>query len=226
MAKLPRLIETVANSSGIPQPTVSLTARHVREAGMISSGGRGPGGAEMTPTDATNLLIGTVAAMQVKDAPEVVKLFRSAKPIAPGWGDAHADANLSIPRFAELSFGDMLDALFNELAIAEDVRDTTTGEPVDLELEFQRTGHGYSVTPTLTIGRNAAGMRELTNHYIYHANHPAFEGVSEAERKARAQMLFSKGSHGLVVTATVRDLLIFPIADCLAGREIVPEVPL
>lgn len=224
MAKLPRLIETVANNSGIPQPTVSLTARHVREAGMISSGGRGPGGAEMTPTDATNLLIGTVAAMQVKDAPEVVKQFRCAKPIDPGWGEPHADAQISIPGFAELSFGEMLDELFNQLATAGDICDTTTGEPVDLELEFQRTGHGYSVTPMLKISRNADTC-EIVHHYYYHANHPAFEGISEAERKARAQMLFSKGSHGLAITATVRDLLIFPIADCLAGREIAYEVP-
>lgn len=192
---------------------------------MISTGGRGPGGAEMTPADATNLLIGTVAAMQVKDAPDVVHLFRSAKPFEGGWGEPHAKARLGIPDFESLCFGDMLDALLNELATNGDVFDTSTGDPVDLELEFQRTGHGYSASPTLTIGRGIA-TREVTDHYLYHANNPAFENISDEEMQDRVRALHSKGSAGLVITATVRDSLIFAVADCIAGKEIVREVPL
>lgn len=225
MAKLAQLIEAVSSHSGVPLPTVSLTARHVREAGLISSGGRGPGGAEMTPTDATNLLIGTVAAMQVKDAPEVVRLFRSARPIKNDWGEDHSEARLPIANFATLPFGEMLDELFRQLAADGDICENDTDEPIELGLEFQRTGHGYSVSPVLTINRpNEDG--EVVEHYLYHANNPAFDGLTAQQRNAHARKLFSAGGIGLTVTATVRDYLIYPIADCLAGRVILQEPPL
>lgn len=225
MAKLAQLIEAVSSNSGVPLPTVSLTARHVREAGLISSGGRGPGGAEMTPTDATNLLIGTVAAMQVKDAPEVVKLFRSARPIKNDWGEDHAAARLPIADFANLPFGDMLDEIFRQLAAAGDICEDESDEPIELELEFQRTGHGYSVSPVLTINRPSE-KGEVVERYLYHANNPDFDRLTPTQRDAHARKLFSAGGIGLTVTATVRDYLIYPIADCLAGRKVLQEAPL
>lgn len=76
MAKLAELVKAYADSLGRDHGNVTLAARHLREAGLIASGGRGPGGAEMSPTDAANLLIGLLGSEQVKDSPMQVPHFR------------------------------------------------------------------------------------------------------------------------------------------------------
>ncbi len=49
MAKLSDLIPATASVLGVPEKTVAIYARHLREARLITTGGRGPGGADMTP---------------------------------------------------------------------------------------------------------------------------------------------------------------------------------
>lgn len=56
MAKLSDLIPTLAGVLGIPDTAVEGYAKSLRKGGMISSGGRGPGGALMTPRDCARLL--------------------------------------------------------------------------------------------------------------------------------------------------------------------------
>ncbi len=76
MAKLSALIPAVASVLDLPEETVAIYARHLREARLITTGGRGPGGADMTPRDCTNLLIAIMGADLVKDAPRVVPKYR------------------------------------------------------------------------------------------------------------------------------------------------------
>ena len=75
MARLSQLVPTVANVLGVPEKTVNVFSRNLREAGLISSGGRGPGGAHMTPFDAANLIIAVAGSNLVKDAVETVKHY-------------------------------------------------------------------------------------------------------------------------------------------------------
>lgn len=85
MAKLSELVKAAAKSLGRPENSVTQTARHLREAGLIRTGGRGPGGAEMTASDAANLLIGILASEEIKDSPATVLAFRQL--------DLHYDLN-------------------------------------------------------------------------------------------------------------------------------------
>ena len=61
MAKLSDLISTLADAVDMPETTVGAYARRLRKAGKLSTGGRGFGGAEMTPRDAANLLIAVMS---------------------------------------------------------------------------------------------------------------------------------------------------------------------
>jgi hypothetical protein len=77
MATLSSLVETIAGVEGVDPLQVSWIARQLREAEFIRKGGRGRGGARMTPEDAVNLLIGVNATGSPKEAVQAVKTFRS-----------------------------------------------------------------------------------------------------------------------------------------------------
>jgi hypothetical protein len=75
MAKLSDLIPTLAKVLPMPEQTVAIYARLLRQARLLSTGGRGPGGANMTPEDCARLLIALMAADQVKDAVPALERF-------------------------------------------------------------------------------------------------------------------------------------------------------
>ena len=58
MATLSDLTRTLANATGRPEKSIVVIARSLREAGLISTGGRGRGGAQMSYVDAANFLLG------------------------------------------------------------------------------------------------------------------------------------------------------------------------
>lgn len=58
MATLSDLTRTFANATGRPEKSLVVIARALREAGLIATGGRGRGGAQMTYVDAANFLLG------------------------------------------------------------------------------------------------------------------------------------------------------------------------
>ncbi len=76
MATLSELADAVAAVEGIDPATVALIARYIREAGLISTGGRGPSAATMTLTDAANLLIGVNATTTAAEAARIVPTYR------------------------------------------------------------------------------------------------------------------------------------------------------
>jgi hypothetical protein len=76
MATLSELVNTIANVEGVDPAGVSLIARGVREAGLITTGGRGPSAAKMTATDAANLLIAINATTSVRAASQIVHSYR------------------------------------------------------------------------------------------------------------------------------------------------------
>jgi hypothetical protein len=76
MATLSQLVTTLASVTGVPQATVFAYGRFAREAGLISQGGRGRGGAQMTATDAANLLIAVGGTRITRDANKAIEEFR------------------------------------------------------------------------------------------------------------------------------------------------------
>ncbi len=110
MAKLSDLIPATASVLGVPEKTVAIYARHLREARLITTGGRGPGGADMTPRDCANLLIAIMGAEYAKDAAQVIKKYR---PIVTGgkWrlSKMPIDALTQLPEHHQ--FGNALEAL-------------------------------------------------------------------------------------------------------------------
>jgi hypothetical protein len=58
MATLSQLTRTLATATGVPEKSLVIIGRMLREDGLISSGGRGRGGAQMTANDAASFLMG------------------------------------------------------------------------------------------------------------------------------------------------------------------------
>ncbi|CAO3355489.1 hypothetical protein [Azospirillum palustre] len=61
MAKLSELIPTIAATLGMPETAVEAYAKVLRKAGLITTGGRGFGAADMSAKDCGNLLIAIMA---------------------------------------------------------------------------------------------------------------------------------------------------------------------
>jgi hypothetical protein len=76
MATLSELVKAIAQIEGIEPATVSLIARNVREAGLISTRGRGLSAAKMSLADAANLLIAVNATVTAREAPDTVRKYR------------------------------------------------------------------------------------------------------------------------------------------------------
>lgn len=76
MAKLSELVALTAEVLGESEGRVRLAARHLREAGLIRSGGRGGGGADMEPSDAVNLLIVLCGAADLTSGATWVRRWR------------------------------------------------------------------------------------------------------------------------------------------------------
>lgn len=81
MAKLSELIPCVAKVTGVAESSVAVHARHLRAARLISTSGRGPGGAEMTSTDCAALLISLIGTDQAKNGPDIINIAKRTKPI-------------------------------------------------------------------------------------------------------------------------------------------------
>jgi hypothetical protein len=74
--KLSKLIPHTSEWLGISKPTVESVAKYLRPAGLLSSGGRGPGGAEMTVDDKINLMLGVCGVEVANRAAEHVRIWR------------------------------------------------------------------------------------------------------------------------------------------------------
>lgn len=136
MAKLSQLVPVVAQALGVPEPTVALYARTLRDAGMISTGGRGPGGAEMTNADAANLLIAVVGSDAIKNAPDTVKKFRRIK-LWYGDGEATFDYREDAEGTVTGTRRSLTPA---PLAFLEDARGMKLGDAVERLVQIARTG--------------------------------------------------------------------------------------
>jgi hypothetical protein len=76
MATLEKLVATIADIEGLGRERVRAIARAVRQAGLITTLGRGPSAARMTETDAANLLIAVNVADTARAVPDMVNRYR------------------------------------------------------------------------------------------------------------------------------------------------------
>ncbi len=146
MTRLSELARITSRALSFEERSVILCARYLREAGLISQGGRGPSAAHMRPRDATNLLLGVMASDTIKDAPKSVKLAREA-------GFIGGETNLSgivetdpppCPFLKDeagpRSLGAALDALFDEVVRYGNPK-TDAGQPItNFRLLVRRPG--------------------------------------------------------------------------------------
>lgn len=78
MARLSDLVLDLAAVLRMEATTINTYARHLREAGLLSQGGRGVNAAHVTALDAARLLIALMVDGYAKDAPQIVRDFGRA----------------------------------------------------------------------------------------------------------------------------------------------------
>lgn len=118
------LASVLARVLGVSEDFVMWQARMLREAGMLTKGGRGKSAAKMTVTDAANLLIATNTSSG-KDAPVNVPRFRMLRCIRSYSRADHSptrvayeaefDKRIAFMGERESRLGDVLERLITEI---------------------------------------------------------------------------------------------------------------
>lgn len=216
MARLSELVAGIAEALKVEERSVTLCARYLREAGLIQQKGRGPSAAHMGPADATNLLLGVMAADTIKDGPRSVSLAREAT----FWGgEVDLDGSVvdDLPPYpflksggTPLALGPALDALFDH-TVRTGGPENDQGDPVtNFRLEIERPG--LHAAMMLTDG---------SSHYIarYQRTHPDLQDLQGPALMDAARNLRAKT--GMVTTTEIDIEILWAIADALRGY--VPE---
>ncbi len=115
MAKLSQMIPVLSRLFDVrdyPKKSVAVYARYLRLAKLLSTGGRGLGGADMTPADCTNMILAMTSGLRAQDAAESVKVYRQVKPSYLEW-QRDEDAP-RVPWLDELK-GEMLATVLDRL---------------------------------------------------------------------------------------------------------------
>lgn len=79
MARLSHLTSTVAAASGVPDTAARVIARSLREAGLVSKGGRGLSAARMGAADVASLLLAFASPEDVTKSGQTVKVIGDLK---------------------------------------------------------------------------------------------------------------------------------------------------
>lgn len=78
--------EIIADQCRVPEKTVALYVRNLKEAGLLTSGARGVNAPDMTVLDLTRMIIALCATDRPSEAVEMVKLYRTAESNAASSG--------------------------------------------------------------------------------------------------------------------------------------------
>ena len=78
--------EIIAEHSGVPQKTVALYVRNLKEAGLLTSGARGVNAPDMTVLDLTRMIIALCATDRPSEAVEMVENYLMAQCNGPSSG--------------------------------------------------------------------------------------------------------------------------------------------
>ena len=99
MATPGQMVQTMADVLGIPAATVSQYDRQLAEAGLRTTGGRGPSAAKVGATDAANLLIAILGSLF--PAPQFERPSKSAKRLDRSW---FAQSFPTLRNFGDMGF--------------------------------------------------------------------------------------------------------------------------
>ena len=216
--KLRELLPIVAKTLGLPPASLRVLGAHLRKHGLITRGGRGRGGAEMTPTDLTNLLLAAMSGGPAKDAHTAVTRLREAA--ADPTSDRQEGAARPIgnhPLFIRRhQLGEALDAIFLSYAADDEFNDEDYGFPITNILFTVHSPHTLSYRADLWLDN---GSEDWTLRY--NRNHPDFDGLPKDEWAETARTLIA-GKGDLAFTSRITSNTFYDLADALsqsAGEE-------
>jgi hypothetical protein len=148
MATLSELVDAIADVEGIDPATVTLIARYIREAGLISTGGRGPSAAAMDLADAANLLIGVNATTTAAESARTVAAYRELEA---------RELSAKSPAMKYGKLGEAIEQLLHAIGVGE-LPETFLGRGIpphlqkafstggiEIDLKFRRSGSRLSV---------------------------------------------------------------------------------
>ena len=102
-------IKMIANTYGVPEKTVSVQARSLKEAGLLTTGARGVNAPDMTPLDAARMTIAVLATDSPAQTVERVERF-GALPFSPTFDKQWPwYENIGEQRFREIFEGETLE---------------------------------------------------------------------------------------------------------------------
>ncbi len=216
MARLSELVRTTSRALRFEERSVILCARYLREAGLISQGGRGPSAAHMQPSDATNLLLGIMASDTIKDAPKSEKLAREASFIG-GETNLSGVVETDPPPCPFLkdetgprSLGAALDALFDEIVTYGDPK-TDAGEPItNFRLLVRRPG----IYEEMNIDDS-----DVYYTTRYHRTDPRLDNLAGAALRSAAAKISREQQTAMKTLSEIGLEPIQAIADTLRGFQ-------
>lgn len=230
------MITGFATSLAIPDGTVKNTAAVLRAAGLLTSGPRGPGAPHMTPTDATNLLLGLMyddtqdaAAVNVpRLRAAVLTSYRGVVGVDYGGGDApHIPPHHFVGEGGRsFDLGEVLDRVFDTLVRhgsldaepEDDATITTLPYVKNFDFSVSRPGHSVRIW-----------IDSVAVHWTlaFTWRDPEVE-ARRASAAARGELVQHRLAHlGTYMhrTRSIGDNEFFALADVLRGCKVDPDDP-
>jgi hypothetical protein len=157
MATLTELVDAIAAVEGLDRSTVSLIARYIREAGLITTGGRGTSAATMGLTDAANLLIAVNATATAADAPKTVTTYRKLESYAPK-AKAHPTLGEAIEQLVHATAVGELPEVFLNRETPNGLQRAFPRGDVHIDMKFRRPIPSASLKIELTPELNEESL--------------------------------------------------------------------
>jgi hypothetical protein len=140
MAKLSDILGPVADILDVPRGSVNVWAMILRKHGLITTGGRGRGGAEMRPSDIANLLLAAMTGGGAKSINDDVSYIRSMRLVAvKERTDKTEGPYVPVDFFDKsLNFGEMIDLIISKLPKGDPIIIDTGSVVEDLSISVER----------------------------------------------------------------------------------------
>lgn len=225
MAKLRSFQEGMSSAINVPFARVRTVGAALRAARLLTTGPRGPGAPEMTPSDATNLLLGLMYDDEVANCAENVEKLRNARFVRSWRHDRgqfrQSGAELAPHHFLRdddgepLLLGAMLDALFDTWVRFGGVEDEVEEDCADfyasnLNLKVTRPGfhisfHIDALDTIWDLDYEWKSQEQLDYEAKADRNSPVWPAASVVSRMRS--------------TREVDESSLWKIVDCLRGYE-------
>ena len=210
MVKFKQFADFLIGTGLVSEGGLTHLRRVLRGAGLVSSGGQGFASAALEVADVTNIFLSIVAADQIKNAPDVVRLYRSAT-IDPThsvnidpWPFIYGGIDWTLGEALDCFFEGLLQGVkypglpWTNMSFEFDIVDGKTSADASMWLDDGDLGH------TLKFG--------------------AFDPVALSRIKAGDGAFIYEQMGGIFRRATVGDEFLLPIAEFVV-ENLFPENP-